>query len=1260
MSDQCPSTLKKNAKGNGAGSNDAVGAAAVARAAGGVVHGARGEGEVRSHRMHAGAGAGGGERVWKSLEEHSQTPEFREFVEREFPKGASELLTDSRRDFIKFMGAGLALAGLASVPGCRRPEHHIMAYSREVPEEVIPGKSLYYATSMTLPGGGAEGLLVETHEARPTKIEGNPLHPVNRGKSSPWAQASVLSLYDPDRLKFPHYVNPARASEGRLEATWDDFRAWAGEHFAAYSANRGQGLVFLADKKSSPSRDAMRDAVRAKWPAASWIEYDALGRDASVEATRLAFGRPGREVLRLASAKRIVSLDRDFLCGESGSMVYAREFAAGRRPRAPPDDMNRLYAIEPRFTMTGAAADHRWRVAPSRLTSVLVLLARAILARMDEGGTGTEARGLRAALEGLTVSGEPDVPVDALNEIAADLVAHRGEGLVVGGESLGAAALAVVHAINLALGNTGRTVGFLEMGDDEAASSMAGLAALAQMLQSRSVSTLVCLGTNPLFNAPADLGITADAFARVGATITLGVGRSETEEASTWSLNAAHELESWGDTEAIDGTIAPIQPMIAPLYEPSLSEIEFLSMLVGENRPGHEIVKQTWERRLGPGGDRRWRRALHDGMVSGSTARAMTPTAARSAVMASAAEAARAIALHAAPSSSSLDVVFFSEHLHDGRFANLPWLQELPQFGTRVVWDNPALVSPATARALGIMPEDYTRRQLPRAKMVEVTIDGRSMEIPVWILPGMADNTIALQTGFGRTACGVVGEGAGFNTFAVRSSGAAWVARGASLRKTGGTHEIVSTQNNWSIEGRDSLIRTMDLERWKRFGDKVEQREDHIYAHASQRLNMAEAMGELSHTPPNLSAYVNPYNNSIGEPSNADRVRDALGRMSPPVFAQGPQWGMTIDMSTCTGCGACTIACQSENNIPVVGKREVAKGREMTWIRVDRYYVGDSLDDPAAMTHQPIACVHCENAPCETVCPVNATVHGPQGTNDMVYNRCIGTRYCANNCPYKVRRFNFFDYAQAKFNGNWVGTEAFGNPRNINFIPPRLREQVDEITKMRNNPDVTVRGRGVMEKCTYCMQRINKARFESKLQGLEGIPEGFFQVACQQACPSEAIVFGDILNPESAVSKTRDNGRSFLLLGYLNTRPRTSHLARVNNPNPALVSAGRREEWEHDPFAHHGGHGHDDHGDGHGDGHGGGHDDGHGTDDGHGSGDGQLHTLRRIPSRASEDTGYLGSLSVLSDGVGDGIGSVSRAVGSTVQMGLTAMGGPLA
>jgi molybdopterin-containing oxidoreductase family iron-sulfur binding subunit len=518
----------------------------------------------------------------------------------------------------------------------------------------------------------------------------------------------------------------------------------------------------------------------------------------------------------------------------------------------------------------------------------------------------------------------------------------------------------------------------------------------------------------------------------------------------------------------------------------------------------------------------------------------------------------------------------------------------------------------------------------------------------VWILPGMADNTVALQTGFGRTRCGLVGEGAGFNVFPARASDRPWVARGASLRKLGRSYEIVSTQNHWSIEGRDALVRTMDLERFKRFGDKVEHRLDTVYGHAEQKLNMAEAMGELSHTPPNVGSYVNPYNNSAGEPSTADRVRDQLGRLTTPDYTRGPQWGMAVDMSACTGCGACTIACQAENNIPVVGKREVAKGREMTWIRVDRYYVGDSLDHPSMMTHQPVLCVHCENAPCEVVCPVNATTHGREGTNDMVYNRCIGTRYCSNNCPYKVRRFNFFDYAQAKFNGTWVAEGALGRPRNINFIPPSLREKMDEISKMQQNPDVTVRGRGVMEKCSFCIQRINRARYETRLQDLTGVPDGFFDVACAQACPTSALVFGDILDPQSRVRRAKDNGRNFMLLGYLNTRPRVTHMARVNNPNPALVSEARRHEWEADPFSH--GHGHEgDHSDDHPD------DlqDPPGGADGHGG----LHTFRRLPGREHEDRGYLGSLSVLSNtshAVTGAIDSVMGAAAGALKGGLLA------
>jgi len=445
--------------------------------------------------------------------------------------------------------------------------------------------------------------------------------------------------------------------------------------------------------------------------------------------------------------------------------------------------------------------------------------------------------------------------------------------------------------------------------------------------------------------------------------------------------------------------------------------------------------------------------------------------------------------------------------------------------------------------------------------MARLSVGGRSVEVPVWVMPGLADGVVQVMLGYGRRVGGAVAAGVGVDVYPIRTTESMHWARGATLARIRGRYEIASTQNHWSLEGRDAIVRQLDKPAWDKHSAKgVKPKPDKIYGSIGpwgedpQELNVAEKLGELSHTPSNIGIYVNPMNATRTDPDfEAREFNRALNRDMPPAFAQGPQWGMTIDMSTCTGCGVCTVACSAENNIPVVGKREVAKGRAMTWIRVDRYFTGDDLNSPEQMLHQPVACVHCENAPCEVVCPVNATVHGPEGTNDMVYNRCIGTRYCSNNCPYKVRRFNFFDYGQARFNGGWVAEEETGfRPKNINFIPPRLREQVNEISKMRMNPDVTVRSRGVMEKCTYCIQRINRAKFEMKLQRADRIPDGFVQSACQQACPTGAITFGDILDESSRVTKERSQQRSYLLLGYLNTRPRTSHMLRVNNPNPRL------------------------------------------------------------------------------------------------------------
>lgn len=1163
---------------------------------------------------------GTGKPMWRSVEEVADTPEFRDFLEREFPAGASELLSESRRDFMKIMGAGLALAGAATIPGCRRPDYKIMPYSRDVPEEVIPGKPLYYATSMALPGGGAEGLLVESHEGRPTKIEGNPLHPNNRGKSSAIAQAWILGLYDPDRLKYPSYRSSPNA-EAQV-GTWDDFRIWWDREAIGprFDGAQGAGLAILVDKKSSPTRDFVRDRVRARWPQAIWAAYDPLEAEAPARALVQALGAPHREVLHLAHAACIVSLDRDFLNtttpGEPGGMTNAREFAAMRRPMRSGDPMNRLYAIEGGFSVTGAQADHRMAVAPSRVSAAAVLLAREVARLLGDDRLAGVANGVNIPEDG-------GLDRRFIEAAAADLVDNRERGLVVAGATQPEAIHLLVIALNRALGNSGRTVTYVptDPASDESASSANSIRAIANAIDRSQIDTLICIGVNPVFDAPADLNFSSK-FARVRRTITLAVESSETAAASTWALNGAHPLEAWGDTRSHDGTVAPVQPLVAPLFEPAMSEVEFLAWLSGDpvfvepaatpgvpgRVSGYLAVRECWRARGWVPGDfeKGFKRILHDGVVHHSEVRG---SAASDAVFQAAAGAVSRLEFGPAPTSERLEVVFQAGNLGDGRFANNPWLQELPAFGTRVVWDNPVLVSPATAKALGVMPEPYTEKE-PKARMASVSVGGRSVDLPVWLLPGMADGVAIVTLGYGRTSAGTVGDGVGFDTYPLRASDAMQTARGATLSKTGKKYFIASTQNHWSMEGRTSIVRQIDKEYFDRYASKpIALKPDDIYGaypgNDGARLTLAEQMGELSHTPPNVSSYENPYNASKSDPDPHEKLRDRLGRTVPPAYTIRPQWGMSVDQSTCTGCSACIIACQAENNIPNVGKREVAKGREMHWIRVDRYYTGDDWRQPEEMVHQPVMCVQCENAPCETVCPVNATIHDEQGLNIMAYNRCIGTRYCSNNCPYKVRRFNFFDWGQTKFNGAFVGEETIGRPRNVNFIPPRLRERLDEVTRMQKNPDVTVRGRGVMEKCNFCLQRLNQAKFEMKLQDLQHIPDGFVQVACAQACPSGAISFGDLLDEHSRVRTERENHRSYLLLGYLNTRPRTTHMLRVRNPNPALRASV-------DPLHGHGGHGNS-------------HDNGHGAS----PPEGPQHGFLYDPRKKREDDGYALSLRVL-------------------------------
>jgi molybdopterin-containing oxidoreductase family iron-sulfur binding subunit len=1121
-----------------------------------------------------------GQKYWRGLEDLADTPVFREALEREFPSGASELLEGSRRTFLKLMGASLALAGVSTLPACRRPDHKILPYSRSVPEEIIPGKPLFYATSMPLPGGGAEGLLIETHEGRPTKVEGNPLHPINQGKSSAWAQAAVLDLYDPDRLTDPVWVRNGQGSAG----SWDDFKVWSGKHFAKFDAAKGAGLAFIYDKISSPTHAAVLARVAKKWPQATLVAYDALENAGAIDGLKMAFGSAHSEVLDIAKAKVIVSLDRDFLQHEAGSLANCRGWGASRRALTTKDSMSRLYAIAPGFSPTAAAADHFYSLAPSLIPALAVALAQRVLAGAPQGG---KALAEAAAKVALPAGGLDQKFVDA---VAADLLdkANLGKSLVVCGPSQPAEVHALCAAMNFALGNTGNTVSYLPQSGDAGERGWPKLAALTKAMGAGSVDTVVVLNANPVFNAPADLGFAA-AFAKVPNRITLSLDGNETVAASTWQLPAAHFLESWGDTEAADGTVAPIQPMIAPLFG-GKSAIEVLAIVMGEERhEGYDLVRDAWGIKAADiEGDRVWRRALHDGVKAGSTPKAQAP---KSVAWSELGAALAKLTIAPAPTEAKLDVAFSVGHLHDGRFANNGWLQELPDPVSRVVWDNPAYVSVKTAEKLGIMQTPPIEKK-PQGRVVTLNVGGQSMRVAVWAVPGVAENTVILQTGQGRTSVGLVGRGAGFNVFAARSSGSAWSASGATLQPAEDGerwYKISCTQTHGSMEGR-ALVREVDLPAWQKHGDEpLDTSRKDAYGR-SHPLNFAERLegGEFNHMPALIGIYDNPMNAGPADAQKSANAYDPAHAGKPASatpYTEGPQWGMSIDLGSCIGCNVCTIACQAENNIPIVGKIEVNKGREMTWIRVDRYFKGQGPHAAEGVVYQPVACVHCENAPCETVCPVNATVHGPEGHNYMTYNRCIGTRYCANNCPYKVRRFNFFDYGVAKYQGGLkegleesLGATVTDNlPANHNLIPPRLRKKLDEISKMGKNPNVTVRSRGVMEKCSYCIQRTNEAKIEAKLKTPgwrpeDGLPDGSVQTACQQACPTGAIVFGDILDAKSnngrgsLVRQMRDHQRSYLLLGYLNTRPRTTYMAGLRNPNPALRAP------DMDPFEHHGGH----------------------------------------------------------------------------------------
>jgi molybdopterin-containing oxidoreductase family iron-sulfur binding subunit len=1137
-----------------------------------------------------------GKKYWRSLEEFADTPAFREKLAQEFPRGAAELEGDelTRRSFMKFMGASVALAGIG-LTGCRRPELHAVPYTKGV-EWQVPGNALHYATSMPR-RGGALPLIATTYNGRPTKLDGNPNVPGFNGATDIFGQAAILDLYDPDRSQVVLKVAPPiviMTSAGTtdmqdsgksqevvssapvemrgkdyLEATIEDFWEELAIVRNAYQKTGGDGLAILAEPCSSPTRERLRGELAKQFPKLVWSEYEPWTHQAGTAP-----------VYDFSKADVIVSLDCDFLGASDGTPQSIAQFAAGRRKLGKTQEtMSRLYAIEGRLSLTGSMADHRLRVPSSSIGGIVTLLASKL-------GNGLPTGNSFAAFN--------DPKVDAwVTAMAADLQKAGARGLVVAGAMQPASVHAAVASINAALNVPVSRVALLT-------SASTSLSDLAETISQGTIKTLIVLGGNPVFTAPTELGLDG-VIAQVEQVIRVGLHVDETSAVATSHVPMKHYLEAWGDNLAWNSTYLSQQPLIEPLY-PSVSEIELIAFLAGlPSNKGFDLVQQTFNKGFdlvrqtfdagyqvtidhtspSSGQDNGWRQFVHDGFSDGAGSTLVT-LAGQTGTAQPRKQPAPAKPL----GPDDYELVFFLGNIDDGRYANNGWLQELPDTISKLTWDNAILMSPNTATKLGVnvMPPNGSDADLPDTDfnprstdhtlispiaidpttafpMVKVTTpDGRTAELPVLVVPGQHDQTLSLALGWGRTAPRLtkaqrdvvtpplrIADGAGFNAYNLRTAATPGFVT-VKVEKIEKTYPLAMTQEHNSMEGR-GLVREATLEKFHddpAFVQEIGEDKD-------------IPQGDLTGYQKFESGYIPPSLNSAYY--QADR----------------PAWGMVIDLNSCVGCNTCTIACQAENNIPVVGKFQVIRGREMAWIRIDRYFGTDVsagnptdskyLEDPQVL-FQPMACQQCELAPCEPVCPVNATVHNEEGLNVMAYNRCIGTRYCANNCPYKVRRFNFFSYNERPI--STVKLPVLGQVGELYLGPlagrdgPLTYKGSPESLILQKNPNVTVRMRGVMEKCTYCVQRIEEAKITQLRKSNEmgagsgdiTLPTDSFKVACQQACPAEAITFGNLNDPQSRVSILKQDERNYGVLAYLGTRPRTSYLGRVRNPNMLMPGAG--------------------------------------------------------------------------------------------------------
>jgi Fe-S-cluster-containing dehydrogenase component len=938
--------------------------------------------------------------------------------------GTAEKQTEAtRRRFLEVMGASIAMTAMA---GCtRQPTEFILPYVTP-PEGAIPGRPSYYATASVV-NGYAQGIVVESHLGRPTKVEGNPQHPASMGATAVHGQSCVLDLYDPDRAK--------QVTENDESRDWESFQLALTQALPALRTSGGAGLSILTETVTSPSVGAQLKAVTAAYPNAHWYQFDPAGPHTARDAARIAFGRIVNTYYRLDRADVVLSLDSDFLTTGAGSTRYAHDFASRRQVRGSHVDMNRLYVVESEMTPTGGKADHRLALRYADIEAFARQLSKAVASGGKSVETGPRAWWISA--------------------LAQDLLAHRGACAIIPGDHQSPTVHVLAHAMNAALGNAGSTVIYTDPIEAAPGDQLTSLRELVAEMSAGHVQMLLILGGNPVYSAPADLSFHT-ALSKVPNSIHLSLHANETSALTRWIIPQKHFLEDWGDARSFDGTVTILQPLLQPLYN-GRSSLEMLdAFLFPVPRPPYDIVRAYWTANSKAADfEGWWRSALQSGLVVGSALPPLTLAAPR-----------------AIPDSttdgppSHLDLLFRPDpYILDGRYANNAWLQELPKPLTKLTWDNAVHLSPKTAQRLGLENEH----------LVELTSRGQSVRGPVWISDGQADDTVIVHLGYGRRNAGKVGNNAGFNVYPLRSSDALWATGGAQVRAIGGKYRLATTQTDYRMEGRE--------------------------------LAICEPVATYVQDPDFVKKRL--------------EIPERTETLYPPWKYPGYSWGMSIDLTACVDCMACVIACQAENNIPVVGKEEQLVNREMHWLRVDVYNHGSA--EAPEMRYQPVPCMHCEDAPCEYVCPVAATTHSSDGLNEMTYNRCIGTRYCSNNCPYKVRRFNFLLY------NDWI---------------------TDQL-KMQRNPDVTVRSRGVMEKCTYCVQRIREAEIRS-IDENRSIRDGEILTACQQVCPTRAIVFGDLNQPANRVARLKAEKLDYPLLAELNTRPHTTYLAELRNPNPAL------------------------------------------------------------------------------------------------------------